>query len=109
MTDIQQAAQEYLDAGWELVRIKQGEKVPSGQWKKEKPKAADFESGDQIALKCGAPSRDHICLDADCTEAIDLLPRFISPNHAHIEGRANKPRSQWPRLAKQGSRGSSAM
>jgi hypothetical protein len=95
MTEIQGAAQAAIDAGWEIVRIVKGEKEPSGQWRNAKPKANDFQDRDQLAFKAGEPSGNRVCLDADCSEVIELLPRFVNMQNAWVEGRPSKPNSHW--------------
>lgn len=79
-TSIQQAAEAYLAVEWQPIRIKPRGKKPIGKaWQNSKPVVADFESGENIGVVMGAPSRGLVDIDLDAKEAREIasLPELF--------------------------------
>jgi hypothetical protein len=88
---LRQIAQRYIDAGFAVVPIPAGQKAATGSWNVTTYAADDITEG--VALKCGAPSGDRVCVDCD-TEAATAVAQRLLPRTA-CEGRKSRPSSHW--------------
>jgi hypothetical protein len=80
--------------GWAVVPIRRAEKRPYHvKWIESVFGPADFAEGDNIGVKCGAPSSHRVDIDLDCAEAVRLAPLLLPPTRTH--GHGKKPRSHW--------------
>lgn len=94
MADIKDIAQGYIDRGFAVVPVTKGKKKASTSWRKRTYQASDFSPGDNIAIKCGAPSGNLIDFDCDCPEAIEVA-RLMMPTTPMRHGRPGKPDSHY--------------
>lgn len=94
MSDIRFVAKTYLDAGWAVVPLVQGEKRAASNWQKKTYAPQDFGATDGIAGKCGEPSGWRVDVDCDAAEAIEAA-KLLLPNTGLIHGRPGKPDSHY--------------
>jgi hypothetical protein len=94
MIDIRSVAKQYIEEGWSVVPLTPGEKRATTSWIKKNYTEDVFNPGDNIALKCGAPSGGRVDIDLDCAEAI-IAAKFIMPQTGHVHGRPSKPDSHY--------------
>ena len=80
MSDIQTAAQRYLDDGWSVVPLVKAEKRASASWQKKTYTAAQFKPDDGIALKCGEPSGHRV----EQPTPKSAKPEATGPNRAAV-------------------------
>ena len=85
-------AQQYIDAGWQVVPLLKGEKRASTKWRTDTYTSAHFHDGDNIALKCGEPSNWLVDVDLECAEAIAAAKELL-PRTPLVHGRPSKPSS----------------
>jgi hypothetical protein len=88
---VAQAAREYLNLGWEPLRLPALQKSPAGKWKEPRTWIdaeidAEFAGNSNVGIVLGARSRDLIDIDSDCPEAAEIgkitfsnLPSFGRP------------------------------
>lgn len=94
MTDIQQIAKSFIDAGWAVVPVNAGSKAAATSWQKKTYKPSDFKDTDNIAVKCGKPSEHRVDVDCDAVEAIKAA-KLLLPHTGLIHGRPGKPDSHY--------------
>lgn len=83
----------YVAAGWQLIRWPALSKGTSREWASVTVTPADFQPGENVGIKLGAPSGGLVDVDLDCDEAVRLAPLFLPPTSTF--GRASKPASHW--------------
>jgi len=94
---VQEAATGYLRAGWQPLALRPRTKMPrAGGWQNRVLSAGDiaaeFQAGDNIGLRCGAPSGGLIDIDIDDARARPLAHRWLPPT-AMRHGRPGNPDS----------------
>lgn len=90
-------------AGWPVVPLRPGEKIPRTQgWVTQSFTADDFSPGDNIGLKTGVESTAGVFVDVDCDTdlAVVCAARILLPTRQH--GRKGRPRSHFWYLLSQG-------
>lgn len=92
--DVRQIAQEYIDLGWAVVPLVNGEKRANTRWQSKIYTPDDFPSDAGIAGKCGEPSGGRVDVDLDHPLAVEIAPMFL-PDTGLIHGRPGKPMSHW--------------
>jgi len=103
MSTALEVASAYADLGWRVVPVLPRGKAPGWNGRMQagwqhlqlEPSdlAAYFAADSNVGVLLGEPSGHLIDVDLDCSEAIDLAPKFLPPSWCF--GRTSKPRSHW--------------
>lgn len=89
---VQQAAQFYIDRGWQVVPLSEGTKqCRDTNWLKLVFNSSDFLPNDNIGLRS---TNGLVDVDCDAPEVVACASEFLPPTPC-IYGRANKPRAHW--------------
>lgn len=93
MSPAQEAAAAYLANGWNVARLRPGEKAAvEGGWPNKRPGVADFLAGEKVGILLGEPSRNLIDVDIDDTAAARIVREWLPATGARF-GRPSKPES----------------
>lgn len=99
MSDIHQAAHQYVEMGWSILPLEPGRKNPTASdWTAMRlgrnDIAAQFDDGDNIGILLGEPSGHLVDTDLETIEVVRCAPWFMPPTGA-VFGRSSKPESHW--------------
>ncbi len=92
-----QYVSQYRTNGWATIRARPASKQPVGAWQARTDEADDFQPGENVGIRLGAPSGGLVDVDLDCGEALRLAPLLLPPTATF--GRASSPRSHWVYIA----------
>lgn len=93
MSDIRFTVKSYIDRGWAVIALPPGVKRGRENWQKKNYDVADFNDGDNVAVKLGDPSGGLVDVDLDVPEAV-AVGRMLAPTTACF-GRPGKPESHY--------------
>lgn len=97
MSELLEAARNYLRRGWMPVYVPPGVKGPNQHgWEKLRLTEADlprhFNRAGNVGIVLGEASGNLVDVDLDCPEALELADQFLPPTPA-VTGRPSAPRS----------------
>ena len=92
MKDVKDAAQEYIDKGWQVVPLAKGTKAcVDANWTNLIFQPEDFRAGDNLGIRSVNGLVD---IDCDAAEVVALAKYFL-PSTGATYGRQSKPASHW--------------
>jgi hypothetical protein len=97
---LKEAAQKYLQSGWQPIALYPQEKRPIGDdWQKQNLLPSDLEAAfsdgtRNIGILLGKPSGNLVDVDLDCSEAVDAAKTLLPPTEA-ISGRKSRSHSHY--------------
>jgi hypothetical protein len=87
---IREAAREYVRRGFAVARILPGQKQPNDKgWTKFSFPVDELRETDNLGIQAGRLSRDAVCVDIDCRDALADADNYLPPTRM-IEGRPGK-------------------
>ena len=92
MSTVREAAQQYIDRGWQVVLLRpQSKKCVDDDWLTRTYTPDDFSDANNIGIKS---TQGLVDIDCDCAEAVFMAEAFLSRTRA-VYGRRSRPKSHW--------------